>query len=263
MYEQNRRFLLVVFIAKWFSTSMFDFEELCESPRRWAGWRFTAGPKCFGFSDLCDLRACDQIIHFTSYLRKWFEELASESNGSTNLFQRAILYRHKKIYQCHGRLQAISGRNYVYICDGLSSISQDWSVRLASRLVRHTILSFCICGLCHLENSYERAWCETRSVHLIEIGQISCSDDLRHAQMDTSGPRGPRWRTMSLRGLDPRGARVARSAYMVRQFYAVVINYGAKHSPSGEVWPPDCLEGVPPVCFPGPPLIYHISGFVK
>ena len=28
-------------------------------------------------------------------------------HGSKNLLQRAILYRHKKIYQCQGRLQAI------------------------------------------------------------------------------------------------------------------------------------------------------------
>ena len=34
---------------------------------------------------------------------------------------------------------------------------------------------------------------------------------------------------------------------------------GAKHSPPGDRGPPDCLEGVPPVCVPGPPLIYHIS----
>ena len=39
----------------------------------------------------------------------------------------------------------------------------------------------------------------------------------------------------------------------------IASEYGAKHSPPGDRWPPDCLEGVPPVCVPGPPLIYHIS----
>ena len=36
-------------------------------------------------------------------------------------------------------------------------------------------------------------------------------------------------------------------------------SHGAKHSPSGRGRAPDCLEGVPPVWFPGPPLIHHIS----
>ena len=64
-------------------------------------------------------------------------------HGSKNLFQRAILYRHKKIYLWQGRLQAILMRIYVYICDGVSSISQDWSIRLGPRLVWHKILSIC------------------------------------------------------------------------------------------------------------------------
>ena len=34
---------------------------------------------------------------------------------------------------------------------------------------------------------------------------------------------------------------------------------GVTGSPPGDRGPPDCLEGVPPVCVPGPPLIYHIS----
>ena len=46
-------------------------------------------------------------------------------HGSKNLFQRAILYRHKKICLCQGRLRAIPGRNHVYFRDGFSSISQD------------------------------------------------------------------------------------------------------------------------------------------
>ena len=81
------------------------------------------------------------------------------THGSKNLFPRAILYRRKKIYQCQGRLQAIPSRNYVYIWHGLLAISQDWSVRLASRLVWHKILSICFIGLQrgHVENPYERA----------------------------------------------------------------------------------------------------------
>ena len=39
-------------------------------------------------------------------------------HGSKNLFQRAILYRHKKIYQWQGRLQAISGRKYIWFVVG-------------------------------------------------------------------------------------------------------------------------------------------------
>ena len=31
-----------------------------------------------------------------------------------------------------------------------------------------------------------------------------------------------------------------------------VMENGAKHSPPGDRGPPDCLEGVPPVCVPGP-----------
>ena len=31
----------------------------------------------------------------------------ARSHGSKNLLQRAILYRHKKIYLCQGKLQAI------------------------------------------------------------------------------------------------------------------------------------------------------------
>ena len=38
-------------------------------------------------------------------------------HGSKNLFQRAILYRHKSIFLCQGRLHATPSRNYVYGCD--------------------------------------------------------------------------------------------------------------------------------------------------
>ena len=37
----------------------------------------------------------------------------ARSHGSKNLLQRAILYRHKKIYLCQGRLQAKTRENYV------------------------------------------------------------------------------------------------------------------------------------------------------
>ena len=42
----------------------------------------------------------------------------ARSHGSKNLLQRAILHRHKMIYDRQGRLQARTRRNYVYICDG-------------------------------------------------------------------------------------------------------------------------------------------------
>ena len=83
-------------------------------------------------------------------------------HGSKNLFQRAILYRHKKIYQCQGRLQAISKRNYVYICDGFSSISQDWSIRFGPRLAWNEILSVCIRGL-QRGHPVDRAACRGRA----------------------------------------------------------------------------------------------------
>ena len=86
----------------------------------------------------------------------------------------------------------------MYIWYGLFAISQDWSIRLASCLVWHKILSVCFIGLQlgHPENPYERARGGTRSIHLIGFWQISCSEDVRQAQMDLSGPRGPRWRAM-------------------------------------------------------------------
>ena len=73
-------------------------------------------------------------------------------------FHRAILYRHKKIYLCQGRLQAKTQENYVYYCDGFSSISQDSLIRLGSRLVWREILSVCIRGLQrgHPENPYDK-----------------------------------------------------------------------------------------------------------
>ena len=40
----------------------------------------------------------------------------------------------------------------------------------------------------------------------------------------------------------------------------VVYHSGAKHSPPGHQGAPNCPEGVPPVCRPGPPLILDISG---
>ena len=95
-------------------------------------------------------------------------------------------------------MQAISRWNYMYVCDGLSSISLDACVRLGSRLLWYKKTSVCFIGLQrgHPENPYERAWGETRSVHLIGFWKISYLDDVRQAQMDLSGLRGPRWRAM-------------------------------------------------------------------
>ena len=78
-------------------------------------------------------------------------------------------------------------------------ISQDWSIRLSSRLLWYQILSVCFIGLQrgHPENLYEKDLDVSRSVRLIGFWQISCSEDVRQAQMDLSGPRGPRWRAMS------------------------------------------------------------------
>ena len=42
-----------------------------------------------------------------------------------------------------------------------------------------------------------------------------------------------------------------------------MIENGAKHSPPGDRWPPDCLEGVPPVCVPGDLLTSDISATCK
>ena len=78
------------------------------------------------------VRADAQCHHTT-----WLEELASESN--TIQAQEDIV--------CQGRLQAISRWNYMYVCDGYSSISLDWSIRLGSRLVWCQILSVQFHGL--------------------------------------------------------------------------------------------------------------------
>ena len=88
--------------------------------------------------------------------------------------------------------------NYMYVCDGYLIISLDQCVRLSSRLLWYHILSVCFLGLQrgHQENPYEKDLDDSRSVHLMEIWQISCSEDVRQAQMDLSGPRGPRWRAM-------------------------------------------------------------------
>ena len=95
----------------------------------------------------------------------------ARSHGSKNLLQRAILCRHKRISHSQGRLQAKNRRNYVYICVGFSSKSQDLSVRLGSRLVWHEILSVCFSGSQrdHPENTYEKNLGGTRCVSMMEI----------------------------------------------------------------------------------------------
>ena len=82
--------------------------------------------------------------------------------------------------------------------DGYLSISLDQCIRLGSRLLWYKKTSVCFSGLQrgHQENPYEKDWDRSRSVHLMEIWQISCLEDVRQAQMDLSGPRGPRWRAM-------------------------------------------------------------------
>ena len=115
-------------------------------------------------------------------------------HGSKNWLQRAILHRHKKIWVCQGRLQAKSRWNYLWFCDGFSSISQDWSIRLSPRLVWYQILSVRFLGIQrgHQENPYEKDWATSRSVHLMEIWHNSWLEDVRHAKMDLSGPRETR-----------------------------------------------------------------------
>ena len=54
----------------------------------------------------------------------WLEELASESN----------IIQAQEIYVGKGRLHENTD-NYIWVCDGLSSISLDQCVRLASRLL--------------------------------------------------------------------------------------------------------------------------------
>ena len=65
------------------------------------------------------------------------------AHGSKNLFQRAIVYRHKKIFPCQRRLQAISNRNYVYFCNGFINIAGlTQSFGLASRVAQDIIIVF-------------------------------------------------------------------------------------------------------------------------
>ena len=68
---------------------------------------------------------------------KLLEELVSQSN---------IIQAQEDITE-QRRLQAESGRDYVYFWDGFSFISQDPSIRLGQRLVPHKILSLCTRGM--------------------------------------------------------------------------------------------------------------------
>ena len=115
-------------------------------------------------------------------------------HGSKNLFHRAILYRHKKILLCQGRLQAQTQENNMGESGGFSSISQDWSIRLSSRLVWYQISSVRFLGIQrgHQENPYEKDWAVPRSVHLMEIWHNSWLEDVRHAKMDFPGFRDTR-----------------------------------------------------------------------
>ena len=128
------------------------------------------------------------------------------------------------------RLQAISRWNYIYVCDGYSSISQDWSIRLGSRFVWYQILSVCFHGLQreHPENPCEKDWVEERSVHLTDFWQISCLEDIRQAQMTPSGPRGPRWRAMI-------SYHMARRTGFREQYYTGTRRYSVSGKIAGNI----------------------------
>ena len=91
-------------------------------------------------------------------------------------------------------------------------------------------------------------------------------------QNNMSGVRGSPWdgldrkivlekmvRSTLLEAGDPSGAPTVTWLNTPKMIPEWTI-YGAKHSPPGHQGAPDCPEGVPPVCRPGPPLIHDISG---
>ena len=85
----------------------------------------------------------------------WLEELASESN---------TIQAQEDISQ-QGKMEAQTRWNYIYFCDGFSSISRDTCIRLSSRLLWYKILSVCFIGLQrgHPENPCEKDWTAPRS----------------------------------------------------------------------------------------------------
>ena len=114
----------------------------------------------------------------------WLEELASESN--TIQAQEDITQRRRQ--------QAQTQENYMYVSVGFSLISLDQCVRLGSRLLWSKSTSVCFSGFqwCHSENACGEDWGETRFAHMMSKVQILPFGDSRQAQMDVSGPRGPR-----------------------------------------------------------------------
>ena len=78
------------------------------------------------------------------------------------------------------------------------SISLDICVRLGSRLVWYKKTSVCFSGLQrgHQENIWEKDSARARFACMMDKLQISAFGDGRQAQMDVSGPRGPRLRAM-------------------------------------------------------------------
>ena len=95
-------------------------------------------------------------------------------SGSKNLFQRAILYRHKKIYLCQGRLHAISWWNYMgvlagyhqYLLQHCASVLRDslnirlnlWDAEL--HIWNHLVVCcpWCFCRRCLVVFSDNRVW---------------------------------------------------------------------------------------------------------
>ena len=65
-------------------------------------------------------------------------------------------------------------------------------------------------------------------IHLTEIWQISCLEDVRQAQMDVSGPRGPRWRAMS-------SYHMARRTGFREQYYTGTRRYSVSGKIAGNI----------------------------
>ena len=94
----------------------------------------------------------------------------------------------------------------------------------------YNILSFCFIGLqrCHLENEYEKDSATSRSFHLLEFWQISCSDDIRQAQMDVPWTRGLRWRAMLI-------FHMARRTCFREQYYTGTRRYSVSGKIAGNI----------------------------
>ena len=65
-------------------------------------------------------------------------------------------------------------------------------------------------------------------IHLREIWRISCLEDVRQAQMDVSGPRGPRWRAMI-------SYHMARRTCFREQYYTGTRRYSVSGKIAGNI----------------------------